>query len=182
MPQLKLSTLAVILGVGFALPQIFGLLKPAVYRDAVRDFPRSKPWGYALVMLGTVWFLLNLRQESIADFAAYKPVMLLGFAALGVLTCVYVSDFLAVRGLAIVLMLLAKLMVDTARWAESPWRLVIVIWAYLFVIAGIWFTISPWRLRDILYWKTASDGRVRLGCGVRLAFGLFVAILGMVVY
>jgi len=27
--------------------------------------------------------------------------------------------------------------------ADTEWRLVIVCWAYLFVIAGIWFTVSP---------------------------------------
>jgi hypothetical protein len=180
--SIELSTLAIALGIGFGLPQVYGLIKPTAYREAVRKFPRSRSWGYALVLLGTAWFLWNLKQESIADFAAYKPLMLAGFAALGVMTCVFVPDFLAVRGLAIVLMLLGKLMVDTARWADTSWRLVIVVWAYLFVIAGIWFTISPWRLRDIIYWKTESDQRIRIGCTARLAFGLFVAVLGLAVF
>ena len=148
----------------------------------MRRFPRSRNWGYLLVGIATIWFLWNLNQESIADFAAYKPIMLAGFALLGILTCVFVDDFLAVRGLALVLMLLAKLMVDTARWAPTQWRLVIVVWAYLFVVAGIWFTVSPWRLRDIIQWKTATDHRVRVLSGVRLLFGLFVALLGLTVF
>jgi hypothetical protein len=164
------------------LPQIFGLVQPAKFRETVRKFPRSTLCGYVLIGLGTLWFFLYLRQESIADFAAWKPYMYGGFSLLAVLTCIYVSDFLAVRGLAIVLMLLAKLIVDTARWAETEWRLVIVSWAYLMVVAGVWFTVSPWRLRDILYWATANDRRVRVGSGVRLAFGLLVAILGLTVF
>jgi hypothetical protein len=79
-------------------------------------------------------------------------------------------------------MLLGKLMVDTARWEDTPWRLVIVVWAYLLVAAGIWFTVSPWRLRDIIQWKTADDRRVRLFSGLRLAFGLFVFILGLTAF
>ena len=91
------------------------------------------------------------------------------------------SDFLAVRGLAIVVMLLAKLMVDTGRphLADSDWVLVIQVWAYLLAVVGIWFTISPWRLRDILQWATATDLRVRVGSALRLTFGLFVAWLGL---
>ena len=179
---MKLSNLAVLLGLGSGLPQLFGLLKPARFREAVRRFPRSEPWGYGLTLLGTVWFLWNLNQENISDFAAYKKAMLIGFAALGVATCIYVRDFLAVRGLAIVFLLLAKLMVDTARWEDTEWRLVIVTWAYLLVAAGMWFTISPWRLRDFLNWGTATDQRIRVGCGLRLAFGLFILALGLVVF
>jgi len=182
MASIKLSTLAIVLGLGMALPQIYGLMNPAAYREALRKFPRSTNWGYFLVGLGTIWFLWNLKQESIADFAVYKPIMLAGFGLLGILTCIFVSDLLAVRGLAVVVMLLAKLMVDTARWAETQWRLVIVVWAYLLVVAGIWFTVSPWRLRDIIHWKTADNRRVRLFSGLRLAFGLFVFILGLTAF
>ena len=157
-------------------------MKPAKFREAVRKFPRSEPWGYALMLLGTAWFLWNLDQENISDFAAYKKALLIGFAAVGVATCIYVRDFLAVRGLAVVFLLLAKLMVDTARWEDTGWRLVIVTWAYVLVIAGMWFTVSPWRLRDLLNWGTATDQRVRLGCGLRLAFGLFVIALGLAVF
>jgi hypothetical protein len=73
-------------------------------------------------------------------------------------------------------------MVDTARWNPSDWRLVIVIWAYLMVLAGMWFTIYPWHLRDLLNWATANEKRVRVGSFIRLAFGLFVAGLGFAVY
>ena len=48
------------------------------------------------------------------------------------------------------------------------------------VVAGIWFTVSPWRLRDMLNWDTANEQRIKLSCGLRLAFGLFVAVLGAV--
>jgi hypothetical protein len=167
---LKLSTLSVLLGLGLGLPQIYGILKPVAFATAVRKFPRSLPWGIALVALGTLWFLWNLGQESLADFAAYKNVLFTAFAGVGLGTCIFVQDFLAVRGLAIVLLLLAKLMVDTGRPAlpQTHWVLVI--------------TISPWRLRDFLAWGTATEQRIKVGCGFRLAFGLFVAALGLTVF
>ncbi len=179
---MKLSTLSVVLGLGFALPQMYGLLKPKEFGAAVRKFPRSLPCGYALIALATVWFFQYLNEESIADFAGYKPAMFVAFGLIALGTCVFVSDFLAVRGLAVLFLLLAKLMVDTARWADTEWRLVIVTWAYVLVVAGIWFTVSPWRLRDLLHWATANERRVRIGSSVRLAFGLFVTILGLTVF
>jgi hypothetical protein len=177
---LKLSTLAILLGLGMGLPQVYGLVKPSAFATAVRKFPRSLPWGYALVILGTVWFLWNLSQESISDFASYKNILFAGFAAIGIGTCIFVQDFLAVRGLAVVFLLLAKLMVDTGRphLPETYWTLVIQSWAYLLVLGGIWFTVSPWRLRDLLEWGTANERRIKVGCGIRLGFGLLVAALG----
>jgi hypothetical protein len=132
--------------------------------------------------IGTLWFLRNVNAESISDFAAYKGLMLTGFGAVGILTCIFVKDFLAVRGLAIVLLLLAKLMLDTARWDSSEWRLVIVIWAYLWIIAGMWLTVSPWRLRDLLNWSTANVKRIKTLCMVRLAFCAFVILLGLTAF
>jgi hypothetical protein len=178
---LNLSTLSILLGLAIGLPQIYGLVKPVGFAQAVRKFPRSLGWGYALMLLGTAWFLWNLSQESIADFASYKNILFGGFAAIGIGTCIFVQDFLAVRGLAIVLLLLAKVMVDIGRprLADTSWTLVIQTLAYILVVGGIWFTVSPWRVRDILEWHVATEQRTKFGCGIRLAFGLFVAILGV---
>jgi hypothetical protein len=184
MIQISLSTLAVILGLGLALPQIYGFMNPSGFAAGVRKFPRSLSWGFALMILGTAWFLWNLYLESISDFASWKNVLLAGFAGVGVGTCIFVQDFLAVRGLAVVLLLLAKLMVDTGRPAlnrpsGTAWVMLFQAWAYLFVVAGIWFTVSPWRLRDLLEWGTANDKRIKVGCAIRLGFGLFMAALGL---
>jgi len=184
MSTLSLSTLAVLLGLGIGLPHAYGVIKPASFGAALRSFPRSLAWGYALMLLGTAWFLYNLSQESISDFASYKNVLFAGFAAVGIGACIYVQDFLAVRGLAVLLLLLAKLMVDTGRphLADTRWVLVVQGWAYLMVLGGIWFTISPWRVRDLIQWATANPRRTQTVCGLRAAFGLFVVVLGLTVF
>jgi hypothetical protein len=178
--NVKLSTLAIALGLIAALPQAYGLANPKGLTDRLRKFPRHIPIGVALMALGTAWFLYNLSLESIADFAAFKPHMMVVFAGIGLLSCIFVHDFLAVRGLAIVFLCLAKLMVDTGRphLVDSPWVLVIQGWAYIFVVAGIWLTISPWRLRNWIEWNTATESRLRIGCALRLAFCLLVVALG----
>jgi hypothetical protein len=179
---MKLSTLSILIGSIMALPQIYGLLKPAAFAAAARKFPRYTPIGYVLIGIATAWFLYYLKQESVADFAAMKPFLFVLFAGVGIGTCVFVQDFLPVRGLAVLLLLLAKLIVDTARWEDTEWRLVIVGLAYIWVIAGMWFTISPWRVRDMLYWATANEKRVRVGSVIRLALALFILVLGLTAY
>jgi hypothetical protein len=179
---MKLSTLSIVLGLVVCVPQVYGLLKPEGFAAKARRFPRATPLGVLLMIVGTAWFLWNVNTEAASDFAAYKDKMMMFFAAVGLGTCIFVRDFLPVRGLAVILLLLAKLMVDTARWADTEWRLVIVAWAYVLVVAGMWFTVSPWRLRDLLLWFTASQQRIKVGCLARLAFGLLVLVLGLTAF
>src|SRR5687768_11632323 len=127
---MKLSTLALTLGVLFALPNLFALVNPSGFTAAARRFPRATPIGWFLVLAATAWFLYNLNSETIADFAAYKKMMLIGFAALGIATCIFVTDFLPVRGLAAILLLAAHYTLNRTRWADSDLRLIIVVWAY----------------------------------------------------
>lgn len=181
---MKLSLLSILLGLGLAVPQVYGLLKPAGFAAAARKFPRHVPTGIFLMLLGTAWFVWNVNIEPIADFEAIKKYMMVAFAAIGVGACFFVQDFLAVRGLAVVLLLLAKVMVDTGRphLAETPWVLLIQAWAYVLVVAGIWFTISPWRLRDLINWATANEQRIKVGSAIRLGFALLVVTLGLTAF
>jgi len=181
---MKLSLLSILLGVGMSVPQVYALAKPAEFTAAARRLPRNVPVGVALMLLGTAWFLWIVNAEPIADFSAYKPMMMVAFAAIGLLTCIFIQDFLAVRGFAVLLLLLGKLMVDTGRphLDQSPFVLVIQAWAYVLIIAGMWFTITPWKLRDFIEFATATENRIRFGSIVRLAFAVFIIALGLTVF
>src|SRR5258708_20207257 len=178
---MKLSLLSILLGLGLGGPQIYGMVNPQKFAASVRCFPRSLTAAIFLMLLGTEWFAWNVNVEPIADFSAFKPYMLAAFIAVGVLSCIYVQDFLAVRALAVLFLLLAKLMVDTGRphLGDSKWVLVIQIWAYVLIVAGIWFTVVPWKLRDLLNSATATEARIKLGSSLRLLFALFLFVLGL---
>jgi len=181
---MKLSLLTILLGVGMGLPQVYGLVQPARLASAARKFPRNLPAGIFLMLLGTAWFLWNVNSEPIADFSVFKPYMMAAFAAVGILSCIFIQDFLAVRGLAVVLLLLGRLMLDTGRphLGESPWVPAFQAWAYVFIILGMWFTVTPWKLRDILDWATASAARVRILCLIRLGFAAGVVDIGVTAF
>lgn len=182
MPALNLSTLAIGLGLLTIIFNLLGVLKPAAFAALARKFPRWTPVGWLLMLAATGWFVHYVSLETVSDFAHMKKFLYLFFAAVGIGACVFVRDFLPVRGLACLLLLLAKLVTDHARLIESDWRLVLVTWAYVWVIVGIWLTVSPWRLRDWIDWATTSESRTRLVSGLRIAFGLFVVILGFTAF
>ena len=179
---MSLANLSIVLGLGIAVPQIWQLTQHGAWRQWSAGFPRSKPLGYLFIAIATAWFVWNVRNETLADFSKYKPYLLAGFAAIGVLTCLYVIDFLAARGLALTMLLLAKFMVDTARWHPSDWRWLISGMAYVWVFFGIWLTISPWRLRDFVAWHNRSDSRIRVLAASRLGVALVLVVLGLTAF
>jgi hypothetical protein len=181
---MKLSLLSILLGCGMAVPQVYGLVRPKALSDAAKKFPRHVPTGIVLMLLGTAWFVWNVNVEPIADFKPIKPYLMAAFAGVGIGACFFVQDYLAVRGLAVVMLLIAKLMVDTGRphLDESPWVKLIQVWGYVLAVAGIWLTLWPWRMRDFLNWATATEQRIKIGSAIRLAFALLVITLGLTVF
>ena len=184
MPNISLSFLAILLGLLVAGLNLPGVLKPASFAAAARKFPRNTRVGYPLMLLATGWFLYYLSIEAVSDFTSFKPVLYALFAGVGIGACLFVQDYLPVRGLAVVFLVLAKLMVDIGRphLGETLWVDLWQAWAYVLAVAGMWFTISPWRMRDLINWATATDSRTRSLSAVRLAFGLLFVALGATVY
>ncbi|MSR43413.1 MAG: hypothetical protein EXS29_02455 [Pedosphaera sp.] len=176
------AQLAILIGSILILLNFFGCFRPAAFGVALRKFPRSEPCGWVLMLAGTAWFVWIVQTTPLAEFEAFKRYFLIGFAVVGVSSCFFVKDFLAVRGLAIIVLLLAKVVIEKFRWLDTAWRLYPITLAYVWVIAGIFLTVSPWRLRDILEWKLANDDRIRAVCGVRMAMGVLLVILGLMVF
>lgn len=179
---MNLSTLSIVLGAVALGGGVYGLLKSSSAIRFTREFPRSLPIGWLFMGISTIWFLYNFKNENIADFESVKSYMLMGFLIIGLGAMIYVRDFLAVRGLAVFVMLLAHTMVESARWAETPWRLVIIVLAYTYVLCGIVWTIQPYRLRDWFLWASASPKRFQSLVFGRLAFGVLLIVLGLTAY
>lgn len=179
---MTLSKLSIALGLLFALPGAWIFLKPAEAAPALRKFPRSETWGYLLMAIGAAAFLYNLNREAIAEFANYKKFMLFGFAGVAIAACIFVPDFLAVRGLAICLLMLAWYTLNAQRWHDSGWRILLAVVSYVWVIKGMWYMISPWRLRDHIAWATATPGRLRILAGTRAALGVLLIVLGVTAF
>ena len=93
-----------------------------------------------------------------------------------------VCGFKGKSGLTVLLLLAAFVTCETARWHPSLWRDALTGWAYVWILAALWLSVQPWRLRDWLEWFTASDKIVRVTCALRLVFDLFLITLGLTVF
>ncbi len=140
-----------------------------------KALPRSKPASWVLFGLGAAWFLWRLSHTGESDLIFFKtpqPVML-GFGVLAVLAFIYTPDFLAVRGLCILMLLAAEPLLYAAymEWTH-PQRLLMVTAVYIGLTAALYLAAYPFRLRDFFDGLFRTPGRPRLVGAILLAYGL----------
>lgn len=147
----------------------------SVVAARAKAMPRSQTGSYLLFGLGAAWFLWRLSQTGESDLIFFKtptPVMI-GFGGLAALAFIYTPDFLAVRGLCILMLLVAEPLLYAAymEWSH-PQRLLMVTAVYVGLVAALYLAAYPYRLRDFFDWLFRTPGRPRLVGVILLAYGL----------
>lgn len=174
--SLTLSTLLVgliLLGLGSLL-----LVSNSLITSMFKALPRSQTAAVIFFGGGAAWFIYNVYGMSAADvigFSTSTPFVYL-FAALAVLSFIYLPDFLAVRGLSVVTLVGAwPLLLSAYGHYELPQRLFLVSALYVAISAAIYLGASPFRLRDFFEWLYRTPNRARaLGAAIT-AYGVLLA-------
>lgn len=154
------------------------LLNHSGFTAVLKGFPRSTAASYVFFGIGAAWFLYQIWHLSPADFGEYRTYLFFGFLAVAVLSFKCVPDFLAVRGLAAILLLGAMPLLDAAYMEyDKPQRLLMVSVVYVAIALAIWLGAQPWRMRDFLAWLLAQPGRVRGLGGALAGYGLLLSLV-----
>lgn len=154
------------------------LLNHSGFAALLRGFPRSSTAAYVFFGAGAAWFLHAIWHLSPADFGEYRTYLFFGFLAVAVLSFKCVPDFLAVRGLATLLLMGAMPLLDAAYMEyDKPQRLLMVSVVYLAIALAIWLGAQPWRFRDFVAWLQAQPARPRGLGGALAGYGLLLAIV-----
>lgn len=154
-----LLTAFVFLGFG-----LFLALQPERGIAVLKAFPRHRLTGIITMVIGGGWFVWKLSQLGQSDFGDYKNLLMILFGATVVGSILYVRDFLAVRGVAIIVLLAANTGLKSAFGLyDIPERLVLVVILYVFIIAGLTYGIMPYHMRETVNWFTKSTDLVRRG-------------------
>ena len=145
------------------------------YAAMLKALPRSPRATYVLFSAGAAWFLYNIWHLSPADFGDYRKILFVAFAAIAVLSFKCVPDFLAVRGLCVIVLMGAMPLLDAAYMEyDRPQRLLMVASVYVAIALAIWLGAQPWRLRDFFAWLFARPGRARSVGGALAVYGLLL--------
>ncbi len=165
---------------GLILALLGGILlaNNSVVASTAKALPRSNRAAWLFFGAGAVWFVWTVSQLNESDLIFFKtptPVML-GFGVLAALAFIYTPDFLAVRGMCI-LMLVGGESFRQAAYMEyaHPQRLLMVTAIYIGFALAIYLAAAPYRLRDFFEWLFQRPSRPRLVGAVLLSYGLATA-------
>ena len=148
-----LASLFLILGAAFAFKS---------FKKCAFGFLRSKAAALALVSVSLAWFLWILYNLTDADFGQYKFILMAVFGAAGILSFKYLPDFLSVRGLSVLMLLLLRVFIDSAYMLDETYKCVFVAYCYALVVAFIYFGCLPYRMRDFFEYIYAKPARVKI--------------------
>ena len=92
------------------------------------------------------------------------------------LTLVFVEEFLAVRALGMLLLLVAEPVLEAAFQRPETSRLLLSVLAYAWATLGIFWVGKPYLLRDQIDWISKTETRWRLAALAGVIYG--AAVLG----
>jgi hypothetical protein len=167
---------------GLFLVLLGALLLPEVplVVATLKALPRSTLASFVLFGGGMLWFLVLVANMSDADrvFGSSNVPWVIGFAALGALSLKYVPDFLAVRGISVLILLAAWPLLRAAFMKyDVPQRLFMVSFVFAAIAAALYLAAVPYRLRDFFQWLFARPARARMLGGGLLAYGFLLIVV-----
>ena len=172
--SLSLETDLLLVGSLLLVGHAAALLKAPALQTALRAFPRSPAAGFVLFTAAAVWFTGLVAFTDLGEFSSMRPKFLL-FTVLGtVLTLRFVREFLAVRALGMLLLLVAEPLLESAWMRPEVSRLWLVGLAYAWIVAGLFFIGMPYLLRDAVAWLTATPLRWRAAALAGAAYGILL--------
>src|SRR2546421_11845579 len=168
--HLSLHNAGMIAGVFLILVGFIGLAKPD-FANAVRRFPRSYVAGVILLTICLGWTFWLLATIQMGEFSSFRRPLLIALPIGYVLALRFVDEFLAVRALGILCLLAAEPLLDAAFLRYETSRLLVTVFAYLLIVAGLFWVTMPYLLRDQINWSARSNFRWRSLHAITFCYG-----------
>ncbi len=179
---LPMKGTGIALGMALLAAHLWALLKPDKAQAFLRAFPRSYPWGVALLGIGFVWGMMIIQHMDMGEFFHLRRWFLMIVPAGFVGVLLYVKEFLSVRALGCLMLLAAGPVLASAFLQPQTSRLLLPVLAYAWIIAGMFFIGMPFLMRDWINWATSNSGRWRLLSLSGVVYGALLLIVAVVNY
>jgi hypothetical protein len=180
--DISLQTVGMVAGALLVLISLPGFVKPGLVQNWLKRMPRSSIAGVVLLTIAGVWSFWLLATMEMGEFSSFRKPLLIGLPIGYVLVLRFVEEFLAVRALGILCLLTAEPMLEAAFFRYETSRLFVTVFAYLLVLAGLFWVTMPYLLRDQINWSTRTSMRWHAIHGVTAAYGFAILICAMTQY
>ena len=178
-----------VLGVPLFGYGLFTVLKPQLATRFLLAFPRNRTAAHVLCAAAWLWpayesdtigiEVFDRIVRRLWFFSSDIPGMVWILAIiLTVLTCLWMENLLSLRALSALLMLFPAELFPAVRLCDTPWRLTLVVFAYICAVTGMIGMFYPWHLRRLLTWRAEKPSRVLAFGATYLAIGALFLVLG----
>lgn len=179
---IPLKGTGIVLGLLLLAVHLVAFLKTESTQGFLKQFPRNYKWGVILLSIDFAWSVLIMSYMDMGEFFNLRTKFLFVLPVAFVLVLVFVKEFLAVRALG-ALMLLVSGPVLTAAFLQPPVsRLLVPILAYAWIIAGMFFVGMPFLMRDWVNWITNTPGRWKLATLGGVVYGAVMFVVAVVAW
>jgi hypothetical protein len=170
----NLHTVGIMAGALLVLISLPGFIKPSAVQGWLRSLPRSRVAGVALLTIVLVWSFWLLATMEMGEFSTFRKPLLIALPIGYLLVIRFVEEFLAVRALGILCLLAAEPLLESAFFRYETSRLFLTVFAYLLIIAGLFWVTMPYLLRDQINWSSQTNTRWHAIHGIAALYGIAI--------
>lgn len=184
--QLPLFGTGLVLGIALVISHAIMLVKAKSVQAFLKRFPRNQNLGQILLGIGLLWFwllvapqghgVINSLTMDLGEFNSVKPTLRLIVPIAIILVSISVKDFLAVRALGLLGLMVAAPLLQSAFLKDPTSRLLIPLYTYGMITVSLFWVGMPYLFRDWANWAMASQGRWKALCSAGLVYGVIVII------
>jgi len=178
----SLQLAGLVTGLILCLLGTLGFVMDGSARNFMAAFPRSRIAGIVILAVDLAWSLWLVSTMEMGEFSAFRRPFLIILPVGFFLTLRFVDEFLAVRALGILALLVAEPMLDAAFFRYEPSRLVLTVFAYVLVVLGLIWVMVPYKLRDQINWFSKTTARWRGANVFGVVYGLSLIALAFTRY
>lgn len=168
--------LALILSHGWALNNT------AKTQAFLKAFPRTYSWGVILLTIDFLWSEFALVNMDMGEFFNMRDKFMMIVAGGYIAVLIYVKEFLAVRALGALLLLVAGPVLTAAFLQPQTSRLLLPILAYVWIIVGMFFIGMPFLMRDWVNALISKPQRWNLAVYSGIAYGIVLLAAAILFY
>jgi hypothetical protein len=168
----SLRTVGLVIGVSLIVLHVFALLQPGIVKAWLPTFPRSRVWGVILCTTAAVWAFWLAATMDLGEFTPNRTLICGVIIAGAIMVPLFAEEFLAARAIGMLALLAAEPLLGASFLKPEHSRLLLVVLAYVWAIAGLLLVGAPYLLRDLIGWLLAARVRYLAGACTGVLYGM----------
>ena len=179
---IPLKGTGIVVALGLLASHLWAMKNAAKTQAFFKAFPRNYSWGVILLIIDTIWSVFALSNMDMGEFFNMRRTFILVTIGGSIAVMIYVREFLAVRALGALMLLVAGPVLTAAFLQPQMSRLLLPILAYVWIIVGMYFIGMPFLMRDWVNWLLAKPQRWNLAVYSGIGYGAVLLAAAILFY